>query len=383
MDFQDAHAHSKIHFATAVVNNKIYCIGGITQYKVPNATFAATTDVYNPVTDTWETKAAMPMSQFQLQANVVNGKIYLIGGDPNLTINEVYDPATDSWTTKTSMPTPASTYASGVFRNKIYIIGGYYSVKLTQIYDPETDTWASGAPAPNGVIGIGAATVGVLAPRRIYCLSYIETGRMEKTRTNQIYDPLNDTWALGSDVPLDHIDFGVAVLNDRIYAIGGTVRNYPIVFSDSIYTDTPSAVNEVYTPAGYGTPDPSYVQELTPPKINITSPINQTYNQTSVTLTFTADKLVNWASYSLDGNENVSFITGDANVTKLSAGLHNITVYAQDTYGNVAASKTIDFTIAEETKPQPFPSTIVALSVVAVVVVVGVGLIVYLRKIRR
>ncbi len=120
----------------------------------------------------------------------------------------------------------------------------------------------------------------------------------------------------------------------------------------------------------------------TPPKISVQSPLNQTYNDSSVPLTFSVDvlspdKSVNWTGYSLDGQDNVT-VTGNATLSGLTNGLHNVTVYAKDTFGNEGASETITFTVALE----PFPTTIVIASV-ASAVVVGAGLLVYFKKYRR
>ena len=387
----------RAYFATAVYQNKIYCIGGFTKVNTTNGGYLQqatnVNEVYDPATDTWSTKSPMPTARAYLQANAVDGKIYLLGGRDNAALNEAYDPVNDSWTTKSAIPSTDYFYGSAVIGNTIYAFVGTENrtagfKSKTDIYDTLTDSWSSRASVSIGWGSKVAATNGVLAPRRIFVMSgWAEmathpdgTGSQpymgDPAKGNQIYDPENDVWATGKNKPTNVVDYTLAVVNDKLYAIGGIVSFYPITFGWSLNNDTPSAVNEEYTPAGYGTPDIAYTLEITPPKISITSPINQTYNQTSVTLSYTADKPLKLTSYSLDGNENISF-TGDANVTKLSVGLHNITVYTQDTYGNVAASQTIDFTIAE-----PFP-VMQVIAVLVVVVLVGVGLLIYLRKIRR
>lgn len=93
---------------------------------------------------------------------------------------------------------------------------------------------------------------------------------------------------------------------------------------------------------------------------------------------FNADKAVNWATYSLDGKSNAT-ITGNMTLTDLSNGLHNVTFYAEDTFGNIGKSETITFTVE---KPEPFPTVaVVAISVIAVIVVTGT--VVYFKKVKK
>ncbi len=117
----------------------------------------------------------------------------------------------------------------------------------------------------------------------------------------------------------------------------------------------------------------TYLLQTTPPKISM---LNQTVTDSNVSLTFTVDKIVNWTGYSLDGQQNVT-ITGNTTLTGLSSGLHNVTVYANDTYGNMGASETVTFTVAV---PEPFPTAPVAAASVATIAVASVGLLVYFKK---
>jgi parallel beta-helix repeat protein len=121
----------------------------------------------------------------------------------------------------------------------------------------------------------------------------------------------------------------------------------------------------------------TYLLQTTPPKISV---LNQTFTDSNVSLTFTVDKIVNWTGYSLDGQQNVT-ITGNTTLTGLSSGLHNVTVYANDTYGNMGASETATFTVAV---PEPFPTTLVAVaSVASAGIIAAVGLLLYFKKRRH
>jgi len=115
--------------------------------------------------------------------------------------------------------------------------------------------------------------------------------------------------------------------------------------------------------------------------ISILSPQNTTYNATDVLLNFTAPKSAKWTRYSLDGQANVT-ITGNTNLTALANGSHNLTLYVDDSLGNTRPSETINFTVAVYA-PETFPTVPVAAASVTVVAVIGAGLLVYFKKLKK
>jgi len=236
-------------FGIAVVQNKIYVIGGET-----DDGYTGANEVYDPTTDTWETRTPIPTVRADLSANVVDDKIYLIagsGGWPFHNVTEVYDPVTDSWTTKASIPTAVCGYASAVVDNKIYVIGsigwGAPSSGVNQIYAPETDTWTLGCSMPDWFteMASSAATTGVFAPKRIYVLWDDE---------HRVYDPESDSWSNATSMPTSRLSLAVAVVDDRLYAIGGG--------SHEKLGFTESNKNERYTPADFIPEFPSWTPLL-------------------------------------------------------------------------------------------------------------------------
>jgi len=363
-------------FGIAVCQNKIYVIGGISGIDPSTgiSICCSLNEVYDPLTDSWETKTSMPTNRSLLNAHVVNGKIYLIGGyymlDPQtplaLNVNEVYDPITDTWTTKASIPTAVFAYASAVVNNKIYVIE-----RTTQIYDPETDTWNFGKPIPTMVAYAAAgATTGISAPKRIYVIggAILELPiPWDPINLNQVYDPEKDVWTTGDPIPTRRREFGVAVVNDVLYAIGGSTGG----------KGPSTSKNEQYTPFGFGTVPPP---DTTTPTIFIVSPENKTYTVTDVPLTFTVSEPTSWIGYSLDEQANVT-IAENTTLTGLLDGFHSLIVYATDTAGNTGTSEKIYFTIKTQ-QSQPFPSTWIVAAIVAIAAV-GAVLRVYLAKIKK
>ena len=88
--------------------------------------------------------------------------------------------------------------------------------------------------------------------------------------------------------------------------------------------------------------------DTTPPTIEILSPQNRIYElcpgepPRPIPLTFTVNETTLWIGYSLDRQENVT-ITGNTTLTDLSYGIHSVTIYANDTAGNMGSSETIYF----------------------------------------
>jgi hypothetical protein len=366
------------YFAIAAYQNKIYCIGGAIGYTAVEGmpgfysyVSSGVNEVYDTVTDSWITKASMPFDGMKLQANVVNGKIYVMQGSYVV----VYDPADDSWTNGTGMPaTPVqgsgSPPVSVVVDDKIVVTGEFStgfgsSEQKVLIYDTEAESWSEGTSGPLILIcGAAGATTGVKAPKRVYVLGV--PGGFPSPIINQVYDLEADAWTAATPLPTYLKDFGVAVVNDILYLIGGYYTTSREAWLHGLVT--PVAVNEQYTPVGYGT---------VPPAVAVVSPVNQKYNESSVSLVFTVNKPVNWIGYSLDGQDNVT-VTGNTTLSELDNGLHNITVYAKDEFENTGASETITFSVEV-----PFPVVPVAAASAATIAVVGAVLLVYFRRRKR
>jgi len=84
--------------------------------------------------------------------------------------------------------------------------------------------------------------------------------------------------------------------------------------------------------------------DTTPPTVSIASPENKTYSVTDVPLTLTVNETTSWIGYSLDGHKNLT-ISGNTTMVNLSEGVHTVTVYANDTTGNMGTSNTVYFTV--------------------------------------
>jgi N-acetylneuraminic acid mutarotase len=144
--------------SASVVNGKIYVFGGAGGDELVSMSVV---EEYDPQTNKWTKKAVMPFPRYGLTTSVVNAQVYVIGGSETggfvmpkpVSAVDVYDPATDTWTENvTQMPTPRWSLSSNVIDGKIYVIGGFddnqKGTNIVDVYDPLTNTWIQKANMP-------------------------------------------------------------------------------------------------------------------------------------------------------------------------------------------------------------------------------------------
>jgi streptogramin lyase len=120
----------------------------------------------------WIEKTPMPVSVSAFGYAIVDGNIYIIGGDSSgtsMTTVQRYNPASDTWETDTNnggtlapLPQPRAVLFCGVIDRKVHAIGGWENGTYKGdhfIYDQDTNTWSNGPAIPQYPIGQFAATV--------------------------------------------------------------------------------------------------------------------------------------------------------------------------------------------------------------------------------
>jgi N-acetylneuraminic acid mutarotase len=239
---------SRMVLAAGAVNGKIYAIGGVAAAFDPAL---STVEEYDPATDTWTHKKNMPTTRLGLGVSVVDGKIYAIGGMTSgsnfwsgmRNTVEVYDPVTNTWTTKAPMPTERVWFTTSVVDGKIYAIGGILVTKellsTVEVYDPVTDTWTTKSPMLTARAGHAAAVVDGI----IYVFGGgTHTADPGGYSVVEAYDPATDTWMSKADIPEPRAYSCANVVGGKIYAIGGitTFANPHLSGESTVYEYDPS-----------------------------------------------------------------------------------------------------------------------------------------------
>ena len=161
---------------------------------------------YDPVTKTLTSLRRSLYDHMRGGGGVIGGKLYVVGGLDEFvgndgTLLEVYDPSTNSWTVRAPMPTPRADVASVVMNGKLYVIGGQVVnpdqtgaglTAIVEVYNPASNTWSKGVPMPTPVARAGAVAVTNSAGKAVaYVIGGVFGGCCPPSFSNQnlLYDP--------------------------------------------------------------------------------------------------------------------------------------------------------------------------------------------------
>lgn len=232
---------SKGSSGSAVIDGKIYIVGG---WNDINSMGIASTEIYDPETDSRSSRANMRFQRGGLTVESVNNKLYAIGGAINWTTNDVcniveeYDLGKNSWSIKNEMPGKRGWHSSCVLNDKIYIIGGLdinTFVTSNLVYDPKTDIWDSIAPLNHQRQQASCC----VHDNKIYVFGGFNGNLSWEART-EVYDPSADTWSVTSLIPGAFSSHHAFMYGNKIYIIGGggitdDIYSEPVWMFDPVY----------------------------------------------------------------------------------------------------------------------------------------------------
>ena len=181
----------------------------------------------------WAFDAAAPVAVFEAEAASANNKLYVFGGFYNSKIQvtssaEVFDPAANAWQSLGNTPAPQTHVGTATDGRTIYFAGGFrgnwYGQPSSDFweYDTTANTWTRGPslPAARGAGGL------VLLGRQLHFFggAYGDTvSAVEDSSDHWVLDLDNPSagWVAKAPLPDPRNHLGYAVLNGKIYAIGG------------------------------------------------------------------------------------------------------------------------------------------------------------------
>lgn len=224
-----------IEGATAVVNNKLYLIGG---FKDSDLNTSGRVDVYNPQTNVWESVAkprqALPVNLSHAQAAVDGNSIWLAGGflnkNPGPATNKVYryDTVQDKWYTGPNLPAARAGGGMALVGRELHYFGGTASDHDTSYsnhwylnLDNTGAGWKNAPDFPNKRIH----SAGAVVAGKLYAIGGQTRHDHDPVDLKwvHVFNPSTNQWAQKASLsmPRSHFEPGTLVYNGRIIIVGG------------------------------------------------------------------------------------------------------------------------------------------------------------------
>lgn len=196
----------------------------------------------------WSLKAPLPVGKYGHHSCVLDDRIYALGGATGAAPTEVptgsmflYDPASDRWSEAPAMPTVRGFFATAAIDGKLYAVGGSRNISTQdpgigtlEIYDPGTRSWSRGADMPTPRADLTAAVVN----GKLYAIGGTRHVAIEAIAIVEEYDPTTDAWTRKADMPTPRLHLSCGAVDGKIVVAGGGPE-WPV----------PSGACEMYDPA--------------------------------------------------------------------------------------------------------------------------------------
>lgn len=217
----------RFNLSAEVVNNKLYAIGGV-RHSPTNATISySQVEEYDPISNKWSEKSPMPTARFSFATAVLDEEIYTFGGNkPNAPFSsvEVFNPKLNKWASKKEMKTPRNAASAASYNGKIYVFGGGVigenETNITEAYNPKSDSWVSLKEMPQP----RSSHVSVLVNDKIYLIGGKSKGNEYSqgfvTDVDE-YDPKTNLWSKKLSIPTPRFQFSAVTYKNKIYVISG------------------------------------------------------------------------------------------------------------------------------------------------------------------
>jgi hypothetical protein len=159
---------------------------------------------------------------------------------------EIYDTLTNTWSQGDTASFGArSDFAAELINGKIYVVGGQGDTVSPQVFDPESNTWST--PVTTGKYferqGLSAAVIN----GEIYAFGGDDGGLY--SNTFDVFNPATNTWTTPatSDTPISRAGGCATMYNGKVYIMGGR-DDWGQLDTNSVFTPAESGVTETHPP---------------------------------------------------------------------------------------------------------------------------------------
>ncbi|HEX6686448.1 MAG TPA: S8 family serine peptidase [Candidatus Limnocylindrales bacterium] len=190
----------------------------------------STLDAPAAAAESWNRLPDMAWPDMDGLAAVHNGKMYVVGGWAlggigTTQLVQSYDMAAGTWSLNevTRSPLRVARPAGGFVGDTLVVTGGWGRIDniptaTTMLYHPDSNAWTLGADAPVRVAAAGHA----ILDGKLYVIGGRPAGNEEAASTAvAVYDPATDTWTRAADYPEPVAWQSCGTVGGEIYCAGG------------------------------------------------------------------------------------------------------------------------------------------------------------------
>jgi N-acetylneuraminic acid mutarotase len=214
--------------AVTALDGRVYAAGGAGLTN-PHVEFES----YDPEIDRWFSETSLPVGLEQFGLAAVNGRVYAAGGyapgergiGPSAQMWS-WSPEGGVWQSESAMPAPKADFSLLALDGKLYALGGVNDDQSIFVFDPELKSWET-LEIPEGITRRGA---GIVVAEDVF---YVIGGHIGgQTRdTVDIYDPLDNVWSQGPNLPDARSGVAAAYYHGRIHVFGGRGADQRVTLS--------------------------------------------------------------------------------------------------------------------------------------------------------
>ena len=215
---------------------KIYFMGGYCP--ATEEEYESSNYEYDPQKDSWTAKAKIPVGRSNFALASLGHKVFVIGGDPVLPNNDLYLTDENRWEGLAPLSIPRQHINCGIIGDKVYVVGGRGVIRdpsapedseqrvpimitpTVEIFDIAENNWALGHPLPEARDGVQVAVV----EGKLYAIGGAHDQRKGGTISSAFerYDPEANTWESLPDLPFPILEPGIAVVGENVFVLGGS-----------------------------------------------------------------------------------------------------------------------------------------------------------------
>ena len=217
------------HSATLLRDGRVLVAGGAMNAGCCEKTALSSTELYNPVSNTWTPGRSMGTVRYSHTGILLaDGRVLVVGGNggsrpAQLASAEIYDPSTDRWTPVAHMSAPRVEHtATALPDGKVLVVGGvsedtYWPT--SELFNPETGLWSR---IGDMAVPRAGHTATAWKDGRVLVAGGL-TGYSQPLATAEIYDPHTSQWDTAVSMKGPRYLHTATLLSDekRIAFIGG------------------------------------------------------------------------------------------------------------------------------------------------------------------